>query len=369
MAHTVNANGLTVSHKGTSGYEINSTPDICRLASNYPMPFSIVSFSRDLIRGTETVFADGGNSIDCKGSAHSRCFGDEMGVRKGIISNTHLHESTWITWSPNVRVERRNISRLSDKMFMNNRNCISGAGGHYEVPANITDPIMRELCKIFCETRDEWHKCKRSGAANCRRPSALAKDKIDRQLASKASGLRRALGNKLGAAERAFYSTADEIFDGARKIYDRSGMERAIKRQVEKLLQRKVVKQGAKIAGRAWLKLVPGLNVLSTIYDVVDTAITVADVYDMIRSSDLILDKAIKIQPDFAVMDQDGALQDIYDFKFDDPLTGYQDDWQSAQMQEQAYESALGDSKKPQKVDNATCQCDKTPAPPGVGMM
>ncbi|CAM3270457.1 protein of unknown function [Paracoccus aminovorans] len=369
MAHTVSANGLTISHRGTGGHEVNSTPDVCRLANNVPVPFSIISFSRDLVRGTRTVLADGGNTIDCRGSAHSRCIGDEPGVNKGVISGTQLHESTWITWSPNVRVEGRNIARLSDKMFMNNRNCISGAGGHYEVPAAITDPIMRELCKVFCEARDEWHQCKRSGRTNCPRPSGLAKDKLERQLANKGSTLSRALGNRLGAAERTFYSTADKIFEGARKIYDRSGLERAIKRQVEKLMQRKIVQKGAQMAGRAWLKLVPGLNVLSTIYDVVDTAISVKEVYDMIKSSDLLMDKAIRIQPDFAVMDQDGALQDIYDFKFDDPATGYQDDWQSAQRQQEAYGQALGNDKVPQKVDNQTCQCDKAAGAPPVGMI
>lgn len=370
MAHTVSANGLTISHKGTGGFEMNSTPDMCKTPS-VPVPYMIVSFSKDLIRGTETVFADGGNTIDCRGSAHSRCTGDEPGVGKGVISNTQLHESTWITYSPNVRVEGRNICRLSDKMFMNNRNCISGTGGHYEVPASVTDPIMRELCKIFCEARDEWQKCKaRTPPQKCDRPSKLAKEKVNRQLANKGSKLNQAVTSKfprsLGAAERAFYKTADPIFEGARKIYDRSGMERAIKRQVDKMVANKVVKKTAKMAGKLWMKLVPGLNVLSTIYDVVDTAVTAKEIYDMIKASDMIMDKAIKIVPDFAVVGEDGDLKQVYDFKFDDPDSGYQDDWQSGQKQEEAY--TLEDGTKPKKVDNATCDCDRksTPSTPAM---
>lgn len=81
------------------------------------------------------------------------------------------------------------------------------------------------------------------------------------------------------------------------------------------------------MAGRSWLKLVPGLNVLSTIYGVVDLAMTAADIYSMVKGADMIMDKAIKIQPDFAVMDENGALEKIYDFKFDDPDTWYLDDW------------------------------------------
>lgn len=367
MAHTVNANGLTISHKGTGGYETNSTPDLCKMPNNVPVPFNIVSFSKDLIRGTTSVFADGGNTIDCKGSAHSKCIGDEPGVRKGVISGTQLDESTWITWSPNVRVEGRNVARLSDKMFMNNKNCISGAGGHYEVPASIKDPILRELCKIFCETRDEWHKCKKAGG-KCTTPSNAAQGKVNDALKNKKTGLGKSLGKKIGAAERAFFSSADKMFDGARKVYDKAGMERAIKRKVEKYVGKELLEKGAKIAGRSWLKVVPGLNVLSTIYDVVDLAMTGAEIYNMVKGADMILDKAIKIKPDFAVMDENGALEKIYDFKFDDPDTGYLDDWQKKAMQKEAYETALPEGQSPQKVDNETCKCDKGPKKGSVGI-
>ncbi|MFV0473946.1 MAG: DUF4150 domain-containing protein, partial [Pikeienuella sp.] len=267
MAHTVVANKLTVSHKGTGGYEMNSTPDVCKTRKK-PVPYSVISFSADLVRGSRTVFADGGNSIAIKGSAHSRCFGDEPGLGKGVASQTVGDESTWITYSPNVFVEGKNICRLSDKMFMNNKNCICGSGGHYEVPASITDPIMRELCKVFCEARDEWHECKRTQKTGCKRPSTLAKDKVDTRLNNRNSALNRAVRsrfpNGFGAAEKTFFGSADELFEGARKIYDSNGMKKAIERQVEKLMRRKIVQQGAKMAGRAWLTLVPGLNVIST---------------------------------------------------------------------------------------------------------
>lgn len=365
MPHTVAANGLTVSHKGTGGFEVNSTPDVCRVGGT-PVPFSIISHSRDLIRGTTTVFADGGHPLDCKGSAHATCTGDEAGTGKGVISGTHLHESTWITWSPNVRAQGRNIARLSDKMFMNNRNCISGAGGHYEPPASITDPIMRELCKVFCEAREEWHNCKRGGGTNCRRPSQLAKDKLNTRLGRSGSALNRALGGKPGFAEKAFFASSDPIFEGARKIYDRSGLERAVQRQIEKLVRNRVIDKGVKMAARSWMKLVPGLNILSTAYDIVDTAITAVDIYDTIRNSSQIADEAVRIRPDFAIQNEDGSLGQIYDFKFDDPESGYQDDWNTGSQQEQAYQQATGQT--PQKVDNATCDCDKSGAAPLPGV-
>jgi hypothetical protein len=368
MAHTVAANTLTISHKGTGGYEMNSTPDVCLTpAGPVPVPYMIVSFSKDLIRGSKTVFADGGNTIDIKGSAHSRCTGDEPGTAKGVASGTQLHESTWITYSPDVYVEGKNICRLSDKMFMNNKNCISGTGGHYEVPASITDPIMKELCKVFCAARDEWRD-KTKNPKN-KRPSTLAKEKLDAILKKPGHALNKAIGKgAFGAAEKTFFSTADKIFDGARKIYDESGMRKALNRQVEKLVKRALIKKGAKVASRLWIKFIPGLNVLSTIYDVADTLYTVKEVYDQIANSKMILDKAIKVKPDFSVHGPDGDLQQVYDFKFDDPKTGYTDDWQKNQKQEEAYRQASG-GKDPKKVDNATCQCDKGKGKKSGGMV
>jgi hypothetical protein len=135
-------------------------------------------------------------------------------------------------------------------------------------------------------------------------------------------------------------------------------MRQALKRQVEKLVKRKLIQKGAKMASRVWMKFVPGLNVVSTIYDVVDTGLSIKEVYDQIANSDLIMDKAIKVKPDFSVHGPDGELKEVYDFKFDDPKTGYTDDWQAEQKQEEAYRQASG-GKDPKKVDNATCQCDK----------
>lgn len=365
MSVTVTANGLTISHKGSGGIVRNSTPDVCLTPSGggpVPVAYQIVSFSRDLVRGTTTVKADGGNMISVKGSAYSRCTGDEPGVNKGVASGTTMHEATWITYSPNVFADGKNISRKTDKMFMNNKNCISGAGGDYEVPLGITDPVMAELCKVFCEAREEWHDCKRSGRSNCDRPSKLAKDKVNQRLGTRGSPLNRAVNSRypgaIGHAEKTFYGYADRAFDGARKIYDESGLRRALERQVNRAIRNKVVQRGAKLAARAWLKIIPGVNIISGIADGVGIAMDAYEITQMIRQSDLLFDQAVRVQPDFAVQGPDGAVEEIYDFKFDDPETGYLDDWQNEQMQEEAYRNTTG--KDPKKVDNQTCECDKS---------
>lgn len=221
---------------------------------------------------------------------------------------------------------------------------------------------MRELCRIVCEAREEWHNYKHGGGTNCKRPSQLAKGKLDARLGSSRSALNRALGGNAGFAEKAFFASSDPIFEGARKIYDRSGLERAVKRQIEKLFRNKVIEKGAKMAARSWMKLVPGLNILSTAYDVGDTAFTAYDIYDQIRTSSAIADEAVRFRPDFAVQNEDGSLGQIYDFKFDDPESGYQDAWRANSQREEAYRQATGQA--PQKVDNATCDSDKSGAAP-----
>jgi len=360
MGVTITANGLTISHKGSGGLEMCSIPDICKTPSPggpVPIPYFIISKSSSLTGGTKKVKADGGNSIDHKSSKHARCNGDEPGTAGGIISGVNMKASTWITYSMNVKVEGKNIARLSDKMFMNNKNTISGVGGHLEMPLySGPDPVMKALCKIFCEAREEWLNCK--PPPTCPSPSAIAEKKTKAQLGKRGSALTKALKGKLGAAERTFYTIADKSFEGARKVYTKSGLQRAVKRQLDKAVKKKIVMKGAKMAAKGWMKLVPGLNVISTIYDVVDTGLMAKDIYDMMKASDAFVDNAIKVKPDFAVIGPDGAPEAIYDFKFDRPETGYQDGWQKGQMQEQAYELASG-GKAPKKVDQKTCKCTK----------
>ena len=376
MSVTIMANGLTICHKGSGGSAKNSTPDVCKTPTSggpVPIPYMIVSLSSDLVRGSTTVKADGGYSIANKGSAHSRCTGDEAGTVKGVVSGTQLDESTWITYSPNVLVQGKNICRKTDKLHMNKKNCMSGVGGEYEVPLSVTDPILQELCRVFCEAREEWHRCKRSQTGgNCTRPSSLAQDKVQARLDRPNSQLNRSVSRRfagaVGQAEKTFYGMADDIFEGARKIYTQSGLRDALARRVRRITQQRIVERGAKIAGRAWLKLVPGLNVISGIADGVGIAMDVVEITQMIRNSDVLLDNAIRIQPDFAVQGADGTLEQVYDFKFDDPETGYIDDWQRKQQQEEAYRRTSG-GRDPIKVDNETCGCDRGPRSPSNAMM
>ena len=131
MAVTININGLSLCHKGSGGVAKSTPPDVCKTpmpGGPVPIPYSIISFSKDLVKGTKTIKVDGGNMAANLGSEFSCCIGDEPGTLKGVASGTQLKESTWLTYSPNVFFEDKAACRLSDKMFMNHKNtvCLGG---------------------------------------------------------------------------------------------------------------------------------------------------------------------------------------------------------------------------------------------------
>ncbi|MDO5622977.1 MAG: DUF4150 domain-containing protein [Paracoccus sp. (in: a-proteobacteria)] len=349
MSVTIKINGLTITHRGSGGQHRNSAPDICKTPSGgYPVPYAITARNSDIDEGTQTVFADGGHMIATKPSIFTRCFGDEAGSMGGVISGTFLKRSHWITYSPNVYAEGQNICRLSDKLFMNDRNTISGQGGQREIGLG-GDPVMNALCDIFCQTRDEWHRCRAAPPpGGCPRPSVIAKEKTQAALDRPGSPLHRAMGNKIGAAERALYTAGDRALDAGRKFYTQSGLKNALNRAVRRAVSEAGINRAKAMGRRFWLKMVPGLNILSTALDVYMTA---QDIYDIVKMADNLLDDALRIQPDFAVLNSDGSVQDIYDFKFD--REGYQDTF--SESQKRLYQDVTG--KPPIEISDASCNC------------
>ena len=154
MAVTIHVNGTSNSlvHKGSMGIAKNTLPDVCKTPSPggpVPIPYPIIiSMSSDLVKGTKTVKVDGGNMAAIKGSQFSRCTGDEPGTAGGVKSSTNMKEATWITSSPDVKMEGKNVCRLSDKMQMNHGNTVCLAG-ETQVPVSAAPP--KPLQDICCE--------------------------------------------------------------------------------------------------------------------------------------------------------------------------------------------------------------------------
>ncbi|MCC6559267.1 MAG: DUF4150 domain-containing protein [Polyangiaceae bacterium] len=134
MGVTINVNGLSLCHRGSGGISTATLPDVCKTPPGpLPVPYPNVALSKDLARGTTTVFADGGHSVAHRTSELAVSTGDEPGTAGGVISGTFAEAATWITFSPDVKIEGQCACRLTDKMFHNHRNTVN-AGGLLQAP-------------------------------------------------------------------------------------------------------------------------------------------------------------------------------------------------------------------------------------------
>jgi len=157
MAVTVNANGLSVSHKGSNGFSIATLPDVCKTPTPggpVPMPYPNVARSGDLADGTVTVKADGGNMIAIKGSHYQMSTGDEPGTLGGVTSNTFKKETDWITYSFDVKMDGANVCRLTDKKFHNHKNTVDAMGDVEMATAIAALKVIAQACDQA--VNDQW---------------------------------------------------------------------------------------------------------------------------------------------------------------------------------------------------------------------
>lgn len=158
MRETISINGLTLCHKHSDGWVRSTLPDVCK-SPDKPVPYTNVAYARDLAKGTRTVFSHGGAMNGIKGSEFYRSFGDEPGVGGGVISGVNLDRATWLSWSLNVFMEGRNVTRLTDRMLLNKGNTIS-AGGYFTGALTGTDKATADLlCNLACNCKGEKQVC------------------------------------------------------------------------------------------------------------------------------------------------------------------------------------------------------------------
>jgi Domain of unknown function (DUF4150) len=149
MQETVAINGITLCHKHSDGWVRSTLPDVCK-SPVAPVPYTNVAFAKDLADGTTTVFSHGGAMNGIKGSRFAKSIGDEPGVGGGVISGVNMHEATWLSWSPNVFMEGRPVTRLTDKMLLNKGNTVS-VGGYFTGPVTGANKATLDLlCNIAC---------------------------------------------------------------------------------------------------------------------------------------------------------------------------------------------------------------------------
>lgn len=173
MPVTVNANGLSVVHRGSSGIASATMPDVCKTpsppGSPTPVPYPNVAMSSDLMEGTVSVTVDG-QMAAVQGSKFVKSTGDEAGVAGGVISNVFIMEATFISFSPTVSMDGRPVCRLSDKMLMNRGNtaCL---GGEMQAPVlvpmcppvqppEVPKPCVFEHLTVKCDHESRKYQLK-----------------------------------------------------------------------------------------------------------------------------------------------------------------------------------------------------------------
>ncbi len=355
MGVTINVNGLTVAHKGSGGYEKNSAPDVCKTPPHpVPVPYTIVSFNSGLKKGSVEVKADGGQSVAIKGSIHTPCTGDQPGSAGGVMSGTTVHESSWITYSPNVKIEGKNVCRQSDKMFMNKKNTISGTGGNWEPTLSTSDPVLAELCKVFCRINNDGQPNKdargKEAARNSPEVDRAARRGYGRNAATTYDKkiMHPTLIEMDGPKNRPRVNWADNL-DGLEDKLRRSFFDNA-----GRILGREVTER----VGRIWTRAIPFVGWAMAAYDVYDLTMTASDLWKQYKATAVdelrrLADQDYFIyeaRPDVTI-DVDGKAEGIYDFKFGD------DKWNPGQRE--LYDDILPDGKAPQVVDQDTCECER----------
>lgn len=162
MTVSININNLTLCHKASNGISIATIPDVCKTPTPMgpvPIPYPNIAMSSDLMKGTTTVKADGGNMCANYGSEFFKSTGDEPGVAGGVASSTFIKEATWITFSFDVKLEGKAACRLTDKMFHNHQNTVNMAG---ELQAPLPSDWTKVACLYECrkELSEEGKKSK-----------------------------------------------------------------------------------------------------------------------------------------------------------------------------------------------------------------
>lgn len=158
MPVTVNVNNLSLCHKASTGISMATIPDVCKTpappAPPIPIPYPNIAMSSDLVKGTTTVKADGGNMCAIYGSEFMKSTGDEPGVVGGVASSTFIKEASWILYSFDVKLDGKGACRLTDKMFHNHQNTVN-MGGVLQSPLTTTPLGPEDHCTKLAREIDE----------------------------------------------------------------------------------------------------------------------------------------------------------------------------------------------------------------------
>src|SRR5262249_35886105 len=154
MIPTVIVNNLTVVHNQSDGLAAQAAPDVCPTPSPggpVPIPYPNLAFSKDLVKGSTTVTADG-QPIALKDSEFVTSTGDEGGTAGGgVASGVIKGKAKFVNYSMDVLVEGQNVPRLADPMTLNGNapNTFKAAEEQGNL-AVLGKDLIAVMCEGFC---------------------------------------------------------------------------------------------------------------------------------------------------------------------------------------------------------------------------
>jgi hypothetical protein len=158
---TIQVNGTvnTLVHKMSNGISAATIPDVCKTpspAGPVPIPYPNIAQSITLSSGTTNVKGDKMMAAN-KGSKFALSNGDNAGVAGGVKSSTFMKEATWILYSFDVKLQKKNASRLTDKMLHNAENTVNLAGVMQQIAQvlGVSEEEARAICEAFCQAQKE----------------------------------------------------------------------------------------------------------------------------------------------------------------------------------------------------------------------
>ena len=125
MASTTFANMRGIAHKGSGGMSI-VFPDVCKTPTPggpVPIPYPNTGKSSDTSGGPTKVTTDGQMPM-VKGATYMMSTGDEAGTVGGVVSSKFKAACEFMLYSFDVKFEGKNVCRLGDMLFHNEKNII-----------------------------------------------------------------------------------------------------------------------------------------------------------------------------------------------------------------------------------------------------
>lgn len=208
MPTTVQVNGTTntLVHKMSTGISTATLPDVCKTpspAGPVPIPYPNIAQSITLASGTTSIKGDKAMAAN-KGSKFALSNGDNAGVAGGVKSSTFMKEATWILYSFDVKLQKKNAARLSDKMFHNAENAANLTGELQNVAT--ADFVLRigdkdladKLCAAACKAqRSKARADAKAGGASTKKFQNLMRKNLDPPPRNGTSGILTEVGQKV----------------------------------------------------------------------------------------------------------------------------------------------------------------------------